>query len=151
MCSTDCPLTEIYSAGSRAVYSFCDCPSALRTRSGSPLCFHNSLNEMLNSDNKRSTPISSTQTETDRHIQRLSERSVAVLAQAQYSRSFLKTNLTSRHPPGKTCSLSFSKDWGLKTVKVRNYAGALTDSIQSCSICTHMAITLLRHRGRHRA
>ena len=89
MFSTDCPSTEIYSAGSRAVYSFCGCPSALRTRSGSqllwPLCFHVSLNEMLNSDNKRSTPISSTQTETDGGIQRLSERSIAVLAQAEKS------------------------------------------------------------------
>ena len=51
MFSTDCPSTEIYSAGSRAVYSFCGCPSALRTWSGSqllwPPCFHNSLNEMF--------------------------------------------------------------------------------------------------------
>ena len=40
---------------------------------------------MLNSDNKRSTPISSTQTETDGGMQRLSERSIAGLAQAEKS------------------------------------------------------------------
>ena len=74
MCSTDCPSTEICSAGSRAVYSFCDRPSALRTRSGSqllwPLCFHNSLNEMLNSNNKR---VNSNKFDTNRDRQRHTE------------------------------------------------------------------------------